>query len=87
MTWESMSDTTPEGKRELFEMCTLVCALVFEFFFQVFFFYHCMLSCIDNSKVERLGAKHMVMNLVNHGNAEVRMQALLAIQKMMVHNW
>ena len=46
-----------------------------------------MLSCIDNSKVERLGAKHMVMNLVNHGNAEVRMQALLAIQKMMVHNW
>ena len=27
------------------------------------------------------------MGLVNHANSEVRMQALLAIQKMMVQNW
>ncbi|XP_064406974.1 V-type proton ATPase subunit H-like isoform X2 [Halichondria panicea] len=37
--------------------------------------------------VDELGGKSLVMNLVNHGNSEVRMQALLAIQKMMVQNW
>ena len=37
--------------------------------------------------VEQLGGKSLVMNLVNHGNSDVRMQALLAIQKMMVQNW
>ena len=37
--------------------------------------------------VESLGGKNLVMNLVNHGSSDVRMQALLAIQKMMVQNW
>jgi len=37
--------------------------------------------------VEQLGAKELVMGLVDHGNSDVRMQALLAIQKMMVQNW
>ena len=37
--------------------------------------------------IDRLQAKELVMNLVNHANSEVRMQALLAIQKMMVQNW
>ena len=37
--------------------------------------------------VEYLGGKTLVMNLVNHGNSDVKMQALLAIQKMMVQNW
>lgn len=37
--------------------------------------------------IDRLEAKELVMGLVNHGNSEVRMQALLAIQKMMVQNW
>jgi V-type H+-transporting ATPase subunit H len=37
--------------------------------------------------LDALGAKEMVMGMVSHGNADVRMQALLAIQKMMVQNW
>ncbi len=37
--------------------------------------------------VDSLGGKELVMGLVNHGNSDVRMQALLAIQKMMVQNW
>lgn len=37
--------------------------------------------------IDTLGAKEMVMGMVNHGNSDVRMQALLAIQKMMVQNW
>ena len=37
--------------------------------------------------VENLGGKDLVMNLVNHGNSDIKMQALLAIQKMMVQNW
>ena len=37
--------------------------------------------------IDRLQAKELVMGLVNHANSEVRMQALLAIQKMMVQNW
>ena len=37
--------------------------------------------------VDALGAKEMVMGMVSHGNSDVRMQALLAIQKMMVQNW
>ena len=34
-----------------------------------------------------LKGKEVVMRLVAHTNSEVRMQALLAIQKMMVQNW
>ena len=37
--------------------------------------------------IEDLGAKTFVMELVNHENTEIRMQALLSIQKMMVQNW
>jgi V-type H+-transporting ATPase subunit H len=37
--------------------------------------------------IEHLGAKELIMNLVNHANTEVRMQALLSVQKMMVQNW
>ena len=37
--------------------------------------------------IENLGAKTLVMELVNHSNTEIRMQALLSIQKMMVQNW
>ena len=46
-----------------------------------------VLICVFCRAVDHLGGKNLVMNLVNHGNPEVRMQALLAIQKMMVQNW
>ena len=37
--------------------------------------------------IDQMGAKELVMGLVQHTNNEVRMQALLSIQKMMVQNW
>ena len=40
-----------------------------------------------NRVIEKLNGKEVVMKLVAHMNSEVRMQALLAIQKMMVQNW
>ena len=45
-----------------------------------------MCTCICRT-IDRLQAKELIMGLVNHANSEVRMQALLAIQKMMVQNW
>ena len=49
---------------------------------------HCWLATfVLHRTIDRLEAKELVMGLVNHGNSEVRMQALLAIQKMMVQNW
>ena len=47
----------------------------------------CCVWCYNNRNVDSLGAKELVMGMVNHGNSDVRMQALLAIQKMMVQNW
>ena len=44
-------------------------------------------SLVMLSVIDKLGAKELVMNLVNDSNTEVRMQALLSIQKMMVQNW
>ena len=44
-------------------------------------------SLVMLSVIDKLGAKELVMNLVNDRNTEVRMQALLSIQKMMVQNW
>ena len=46
-----------------------------------------MCVCVHYRNLDALGAKEMVMGMVSHGNADVRMQALLAIQKMMVQNW
>eukprot|EP01103_Thecamoeba_quadrilineata_P000097 TRINITY_DN10076_c0_g1_i1.p1 TRINITY_DN10076_c0_g1~~TRINITY_DN10076_c0_g1_i1.p1 ORF type:complete len:460 (-),score=85.02 TRINITY_DN10076_c0_g1_i1:105-1484(-) len=37
--------------------------------------------------LQNLGAKEMVMSLMNHDDPEVQKQALLSLQKMMVHNW
>ena len=37
--------------------------------------------------LEDCGAKVQVMRLVEHKDSEVRIQALLALQKVMVQNW
>ena len=40
-----------------------------------------------NSVLEQLGGKTMVMSLLAHEDPNVRYEALLAVQKLMVHNW
>jgi V-type H+-transporting ATPase subunit H len=37
--------------------------------------------------VEQLGGKQLVMSLLSHEDPNVRYEALLAVQKLMVHNW
>ncbi|XP_071503117.1 V-type proton ATPase subunit H-like [Diadema antillarum] len=37
--------------------------------------------------IEQLGGKHLVMQYMAHEDPNVRYEALLAVQKLMVHNW
>ncbi|XP_046396014.1 V-type proton ATPase subunit H isoform X2 [Ischnura elegans] len=37
--------------------------------------------------IEQLGGKQLVMQLLGHNDPNVRYEALLAVQKLMVHNW
>jgi V-type H+-transporting ATPase subunit H len=39
------------------------------------------------SIIEQLGGKQLVMQLLGHEDPNVRYEALLAVQKLMVHNW
>lgn len=39
------------------------------------------------SVLEQLGGKQIVMQLLGHEDPNVRYEALLAVQKLMVHNW
>lgn len=39
------------------------------------------------SVLENLGCKVMVMKMMTHNDPNVRKEALLAVQKLMVHNW
>ena len=39
------------------------------------------------SVLEQLNGKTLVMSLLGHGDPNVRYEALLAVQKLMVHNW
>lgn len=45
----------------------------------------CCLLC--SSVIEQLGGKQLVMQLLGHEDPNVRYEALLAVQKLMVHNW
>lgn len=40
-----------------------------------------------NSVIEHLGGKQLVMQLLSHEDPNVRYEALVAVQKLMVHNW
>lgn len=40
-----------------------------------------------NSVIEQLNGKQLVMQLLGHDDPNVRYEALLAVQKLMVHNW
>lgn len=39
------------------------------------------------SVIEHLGGKQLVMQLLSHEDPNVRYEALVAVQKLMVHNW
>ena len=39
------------------------------------------------SVIEQLGGKQLVMQHLSHEDPNVRYEALLAVQKVMVHNW
>lgn len=43
--------------------------------------------CSPSSVLEQLGGKQIVMQLLGHEDPNVRYEALLAVQKLMVHNW
>jgi len=42
---------------------------------------------VSSSVIEQLGGKQVVMQLLAHEDPNVRYEALLAVQKLMVHNW
>jgi len=44
-------------------------------------------SVMCDSVVEQLGGKQLVMTHLSHEDPNVRYEALLAVQKLMVHNW
>jgi hypothetical protein len=49
-----------------------------------------VIACYDAvvcSAIEQLGGKQMVMQLLSHDDPNVKYEALLAVQKLMVHNW
>ena len=42
---------------------------------------------LNYSVLEQLNGKTLVMSLLGHEDPNVRYEALLAVQKLMVHNW
>ena len=50
---------------------------IFNFFIEFFFL----------SVIEQLDAKTTIMSMLSHDDTNVRHQALLCVQKLMVHHW
>lgn len=50
-------------------------------------FSHCSFLSSYFRVIEQLGGKQLVMNHMHHEDQLVRYNALLAVQKLMVHNW
>jgi len=44
-------------------------------------------SPMGKSNVDKIGAKHRVMELMTHDHPEVKYQALLAVQNFLMHSW
>lgn len=56
--------------------------------FQLVLIYGSLTLCsMFRSVIEQLGGKQLVMLLLGHDDPNVRYEALLAVQKLMVHNW
>jgi hypothetical protein len=78
MTSASLSDIIPEEKGDfafqfpIADVLTNSALMFADFFFSI---------------IEQLGGKQMVMQLLAHEDSNVRYEALLAVQKLMVHNW
>ncbi len=46
-----------------------------------------LILIFTSSVIEQLNGKQLVMQLLGHDDPNVRYEALLAVQKLMVHNW
>lgn len=60
---------------------------IFNLHYKKLIYYVTMSYLIFYSIIEQLGGKQLVMQLLSHDDANVRYEALLAVQKLMVHNW
>ena len=56
--------------------CLVSCEVLVLYFSYYFF-----------SVIEQLGGKHLVMQHLTHEDPNVRYESLIAVQKLMVHNW
>lgn len=47
----------------------------------------CRFHPFGKNVLEKLGGKQIIMDLTKHENTQVKEQALLSLQKIMIHNW
>jgi hypothetical protein len=55
--------------------------------FLLFFIPHSFIHLFIISVIEQLEAKTIIMSMLSHPDENVKHQALLCIQKLMVHHW